>query len=249
MQYSRVTIAVFLVCAALPGFSQQASAGPAVSPGLGKVSFPISCQPEVRPEFERGVALLHSFQYGAAEKSFTEVSQKDPQCAMAYWGLAMSAYHPLWDGADEKTIAHGAGYMEKARAIGSSDKREREYLDALWSFYNGKGEKRLADYSRAMEQICRHYPDDGEAQAFYALSLLALPEKSDGLESRKQVIAILKKLSAAQPEHPGAVHYLIHAADTPELRPTLLTPCTCLRTSLCGWDCGRSQLTPTGPRR
>jgi tetratricopeptide (TPR) repeat protein len=216
MQFSRVAIAVLLVCAALTGFSQQSTA-PAVSPGLGKVSFPISCKPETQPEFEHGVALLHSFQYGAANKSFTEVSQKDSQCAMAYWGLAMSVYHPLWDGADATTIAHGLRYLDKARAIGSSDKREREYMDALGSFYNGKGDRRLADYSHAMEQICKHYPDDGEAQAFYALSLLALPEKGDDLETRKQAIAILKKLSAAQPEHPGAVHYLIHAADTPEL--------------------------------
>jgi len=212
----RLLIASLILSSAFPGFSQSV-ATPALSPGLGKVSFPISCKPEAQSEFERGVALLHSFQYGAAEKSFTEVSQKDPQCAMAYWGMAMSVYHPLWDGADEKTIAHGAGFLEKARVIGSSDKREREYLAALSSFYNGKGDRRLADYSRAMEQICKHYPDDGEAQAFYALSLLALPENRGGLEIRKQAIAILKKLSAAQPEHPGAVHYLIHAADTPEL--------------------------------
>ncbi|HET9837038.1 MAG TPA: hypothetical protein VFR84_02305 [Candidatus Angelobacter sp.] len=206
-------ILAFLVNAAMA----QTPADHAAATGLGKVSFPISCKPETRSGFERGVALLHSFQYAAAEKSFTQVSQEDPRCAMAYWGLAMSVYHPLWDGADAKTISHGLGYMEKARTIVTPDAREREYIDALWIFYSHRGDKRLIDYSHAMAEICRHYPEDSEAQAFYALSLLALPEKDDDLEVRKQVITILNKLSAAQPEHPGAVHYLIHAADTPEL--------------------------------
>jgi len=211
---SRIALSFALLsCAAVP----QSPAVPAASPGLGKVSFPVSCKPEVRSSFERGVALLHSFQYAAAEKPFREVSQQDPQCAMAYWGLGMSIYHPLWDGADEKTISRGLGYVEKARVIGTSDMREREYIDALWIFYTHRGDRRLIDYSKALAEICKHYPEDGEAQAFYALSLLALPEKGDDLDTRKQVIAILKKLSAAQPEHPGAVHYLIHAADTPEL--------------------------------
>ena len=216
MLFRRIILTALLVSAAVRGFA-QASTGAAFSPGLGKVSFPTSCKPEVQPQFERGVALLHSFQYEAAEKSFTEVLQKDPQCAMADWGLGMSVYHPLWDGADAKTIAHGIRYMEKARAIGSADPRDRAYIDALFTFYTERGEKRLVDYSRKMGEICKHYPADGEAQAFYALSLLALPEKDGDLETRRQVIAILKKLSAAQPEHPGAVHYLIHAADTPEL--------------------------------
>src|ERR1051326_3893372 len=216
MLFRRIILTALLVSAAVRGFA-QASTGAAFSPGLGKVSFPTSCKPEVQPQFERGVALLHSFQYEAAEKSINEVLQKDPQCAMGDWGLGMSVYHPLWDGADAKTIAHGIRYMEKARAIGSADPRERAYIDALFTFYTERGEKRLVDYSRKMGEICKHYPADGEAQAFYALSLLALPEKDGDLETRRQVIAILKKLSAAQPEHPGAVHYLIHAADTPEL--------------------------------
>lgn len=207
---------LFVGFAVSSGFPQTPVVA-AASPGLGKVSFPISCTAEVRPIFERGVALLHSFQYGAAQKSFAEVAQKDPKCAMAYWGSAMSAYHPLWEGADSKAMTKGREYVEKAKKIGTADQREREYIDALWTFYAGQGNKRLTDYSHAVAEICKHYPQDGEAQAFYALSLLALPEKGDDLEVRKQAIAILNKLSAAQPEHPGAVHYLIHAADTPEL--------------------------------
>ncbi len=98
---------------------------------LGRVVFPISCKAEVRSGFEHGVALLHSFQYAGAEKAFTKVFQGDPQCAMAYWGLAMSVYHPLWEGANDKALRKGRDYLEKARKIGGTDKREREYIDAL----------------------------------------------------------------------------------------------------------------------
>jgi Tfp pilus assembly protein PilF len=223
MSHSRLLpiVLAFTLAAVVPAAAQ--SAPTVAAPGLGKVSFPVSCKTEVRPVFERGVALLHSFQYAAAEKAFTEVSQGDPQCAMAYWGLAMSIYHPLWEGANAKALSRGRGYLDKAAAIGTPDKRELEYIAALRSFYTGHGDERLTGYSRALAELCKHYPDDGEAQAFYALSLLALPDKNDDLENRKKAIAILNRLSAAQPEHPGAVHYLIHAADTPELAPEALT--------------------------
>lgn len=200
----------------------QDSAAPVPTQGLGEVSFPISCKVEVRPAFDKGVALQHSFQYAAAEKAFNTVAEGDPQCAMAYWGLAMSSYHALWEGADGAAVRKGSEYLAKARKIGTADKREQEYIDALSLVLSGDhaaSSAQLAAYSHAMERLCQHYPDDGEAQAFYALSLLALPEKGDDLAVRKQAIAILNKLSAAQPEHPGAVHYLIHAADTPELAP------------------------------
>lgn len=197
----------------------QAAPAPSTGPGLGKVSFPISCKAEVRPVFERGVALLHSFQYAAAQKAFSDVSLADPQCAIAYWGLAMTTYHPLWEGADAKALARGRDYLEKAKT-GTADQREREYINALGIIFTAKSSgDRLAGYSQALAEICRHYPEDGEAQAFYALSLLALPGKEDELETRKQAIEILNRLWKAQPEHPGAVHYLIHAADTPELAP------------------------------
>jgi tetratricopeptide (TPR) repeat protein len=213
----------FLVFAGFrPVIFAQNSISPTPVEGLGKVQFPISCAAEVRPAFEKGVALLHSFQYAAAEKAFNLVAQGDPRCAMAYWGLAMSSYHALWDGADATAVRNGSEYLAKARKIGTADKREREYIGALSIVLSGDraaGAGRLSDYSHALQQLCQHYPEDGEAQAFYALSLLSLPEKGDELEVRKQAIAILNRLSAAQPEHPGAVHYLIHAADTPELAP------------------------------
>jgi hypothetical protein len=212
-------VLIFLSVTFATALSQpQSPSADGTAPALGKVSFPISCKPEVHPAFERGVALLHSFQYAAAQKAFTDVSQADPQCAMAYWGLAMTTYHPLWEGANAKSLSQGREYLEKAKKIGTADQREREYIAALEIIFSNKNYRdRLAGYSRALADLNKHYPEDGEAQAFYALSLLALPENGDSSNTRKQAIAILNRLWTAHPEHPGAVHYLIHAADTPEL--------------------------------
>jgi tetratricopeptide (TPR) repeat protein len=168
----------------------------------------------------KGIAQLHSFQYAAAESAFNEVTRADSRCAMAYWGLAMSSYRPLWDGADQKALKKGRHFLEQIQKGWPISRREREYIDAIAIIFadnRSVGDRRITDYSRAMADIAKHYPDDGEAQAFYALSLLALPH--DDTKTHEQVIAILNKLMTAQPEHPGAVHYLIHAADTSELAP------------------------------
>lgn len=198
----------------------QEPASPGVSEGLGKVIFSNSCSAAAQPALLKGIAQLHSFQYAAAESAFTQATHADPKCAMAYWGLAMSSYRPLWDGADEKAIKKGRHFLEQIQKDWPVSRREREYINAIAIIFSDDrrlGEERIAAYSRAMAEIAKHYPDDGEAQAFYALSLLALPH--DDTRIHEQVIAILEKLMAAQPEHPGAVHYLIHAADTAELAP------------------------------
>ena len=217
---------VLLVSLAItPCLAQQPEGAPSPE-GLGKIHFPNSCAEAAQSPFLKGIAQLHSFQYAAAEKAFTEVTQADPKCAMAYWGLAMSRYRPLWDGANDKALRKGRADLEKIQKDWPVSKREREYIDAIAIIFNydrSSGDDRIAGYSRAMAEIAKHYPDDGEAQAFYALSLLALPTRGDDTATREKVIAILDKLSAAQPEHPGAVHYLIHAADTPELAAQGLT--------------------------
>ncbi len=141
---------------------------------------------------------------------------------MAYWGLAMANYHPLWEGAGENALVKGRESLEKIKKDWPVTRREREYIEAIGIIFGANrslSDARIASYSRALAEICKHFPDDGEAQAFYALSLLAVPGRGDDTENRKEVIAVLNRLSAAQPEHPGAVHYLIHAADTPELAP------------------------------
>jgi tetratricopeptide (TPR) repeat protein len=212
---------IFLVLASLsPCHAQQVSANPGTSEGLGKVIFPNSCSSSAQAPFLKGIAQLHSFQYAAAESAFTEATHADSKCAIAYWGLAMSSYRPLWDGADQKALNKGRHFLDQIQKDWLVSQREKEYIDAIAIIFSDNhrlGDERLAAYSGAMAEIAKHYPSDGEAQAFYALSVLALPH--DDTKTREQVIAILNKLMAAEPEHPGAVHYLIHAADTAELAP------------------------------
>jgi hypothetical protein len=211
---------ILLVLALLSPCPAQQIASQLPSAGLGKIIFPNSCSPAAQAALLKGIAQLHSFQYAAAESAFTEASKVDPRCAMAYWGLAMSSYRPLWDGADQKALNKGRHFLDQIQKDWPASQREHEYINAIAIIFNDNrrlGDERITAYSRAMAEIAKHYPDDGEAQAFYALSLLALPH--DDTKIREQVIAILNKLSAAQPEHPGAVHYLIHAADTAELAP------------------------------
>ena len=208
----------FSVALSLPcptGFRQSGT-----SEGLGKVIFPNSCSSSAQGPFLKGIAQLHSFQYAAAESAFTEATHADSNCAIAYWGLAMSSYRPLWDGADQKALNKGRHFLDQIQKDWPVSQREQEYIDAIAIIFGDNhrlGDEHLAAYSGAMAEIAKHYPSDGEAQAFYALSVLALPH--DDTKTREQVIAILNKLMAAQPMHPGAVHYLIHAADTAELAP------------------------------
>ncbi|HEX3094834.1 MAG TPA: hypothetical protein VHW72_19510, partial [Candidatus Angelobacter sp.] len=220
------SVLILLVLSSIAPCLAQQLEGASSPEGLGKIHFPNSCAQAAQSPFLKGIAQLHSFQYAAAEKAFTDVTQADPKCAMAYWGLAMSRYRPLWDGANDKALRTGRADLEKIQKDWPVSKREREYIDAIAIIFNydhSSGDDRIAGYSRAMAEIAKHYSDDGEAQAFYALSLLALPNRGDDTAIREKVIAILNQLSAAQPEHPGAVHYLIHAADTPELASQGLT--------------------------
>src|SRR5476649_2112891 len=122
---------ILLILAPITGAAQQPPTGNPSPEGLGRINFPNSCTPAAQPAFLRGIAQLHSFQYAAAEKAFAEVPLADPHCAMAYWGLAMSSYRQLWDGADEKALIKGRAYLEKIRKDWPSSKREREYIDAI----------------------------------------------------------------------------------------------------------------------
>ncbi len=202
--------------------AQKPVSSSATTEKLGNVSFPISCSSAVRPEFDRAVALLHSFQYALAESSFGRVAEQEPQCAMAYWGEAMGLYHQLWNWPDEDTLKKGQDYIEQALKVGAKTDRERSYIRAAADFYqsNPKMEPaaRIGAYSAAMAETYRHYPEDSDATAFYALSQLALDrEGSPG--ARKEAVAILTELLTREPNHPGAAHYLIHATDTTELAP------------------------------
>ncbi|MFZ0799042.1 MAG: hypothetical protein WCA13_12425 [Terriglobales bacterium] len=189
---------------------------------LGTVHFPVSCSPEAQKTFEKGVALLHSFWYEEAEKTFLDVEKQDPKCAMAYWGEAMSLWHQLWNHPDSATIERASAELKKADEAKAKTDRERDYIQALKAFYSNSKkadhEARARAYSAAMEKVYQKYPDDHEAAAFYALSLLASePDNDTTFANRKQAGAILEKLFAEEPNHPGIAHYLIHTYDKPQL--------------------------------
>src|ERR1035437_6066628 len=144
---------------------------------LGTVHFPISCAASVQKPFARGVALLHSFWYEEAEKEFLEIAKDDPECAMAHWGIAMSIWHQLWNEPDAKVIARGLDEVKAAEKLTqTAAPREKAYIAAIAAFYSDSGksdhEARAKAYSDAMKQVYKSYPEDHEAAAFYALSLL-----------------------------------------------------------------------------
>ena len=191
---------------------------------LGTVQFPISCAASVQKAFTRGVALLHSFWYEEAEKEFLQIAKDDPDCAMAHWGIAMSLWHQLWNQPDEKVIARGLHEVHAAKRQAQKKARPREnaYIAAIAAFYSDSERldhaARAKAYSDAMKKVYDTYPDDHEAATFYALSLLASePHNDETFANRKAAAAILEKLFATEPEHPGVAHYLIHAYDKPQL--------------------------------
>ncbi len=189
---------------------------------LGTVDFPISCGESVSDTFNRAVALLHSFEYREASADFKSVAGQDPTCGMAYWGEAMTHYHPIWTPPTATEFAAGNAAAEKAEAVGVATDRERAYVAAISAFY-GHGEERphrvrAQDWSRAMKELSEHFPDDSDATIFYALSLLGTADAADStLGNQKKSAAILNELWAAQKNHPGIAHYLIHSLDYPAL--------------------------------
>jgi tetratricopeptide (TPR) repeat protein len=189
---------------------------------LGTISFPTSCTAAVQKTFERGVALLHSFWFDEAYKQFQSVAAQDPQCAIAYWGEAMSLFRQLWGRPEESDLRNGWMLIQKGQVIGAKTPRERDYIDAVAIFYRDYGkldhEQRSMAYSQAMQKVYERYPNDHEAAVFYALSLLTwAPDANTALDNAKKAIAILNPLFAADPNDPGVAHYLIHAADDPRL--------------------------------
>lgn len=192
---------------------------------LGKVHFPVSCSAEAQTQFDRAVAMLHNFWYPQGLNAFTELTNTDPSCAMGYWGIAMSVRaNPLAGAPDASALKRGWEAVEKAKATGAQTQREHDYIAAIEVYYKD-WEKldyrtRILAYEQAMEQAYLRYPDDQEAALFYALALneafTVLP--ADKTYARPLKAAqILETVLAAQPEHPGILHYLIHSYDFPTL--------------------------------
>jgi tetratricopeptide (TPR) repeat protein len=201
----------------------------------GTVDFPVSCSSAVRPEFLRGVALLHSFFYEEARRIFTEVAAKDPTCAMAQWGIGMTWWHPIWTPPTPEEMKAGKAAADKAMAIKAATERERGFITALNTYYNTPdspttGEvgqschgpvgprDRVIAYENAMRKLYDKYPDDVEVQTFYALAVLAVgyaTPTDTTLANQLRAAAILEKLWKTNPQHPGVAHYLIHSYDYP----------------------------------
>jgi hypothetical protein len=189
---------------------------------LGTVDFKISCAPAVRVNFNRGVALLHSFWHDQAFLAFENVASSDPDCAIAYWGEAMTHFHQLLASPTPADIQEGAAELAQADRAREKTSREAAYIKALHGFFDGyRAEdyfQRATAYAGAMASVANTYPDDLEAQAFYALALLASDPPSDlQLVNPRKAFGILNPLFRDHPNHPGIAHYIIHACDNPQM--------------------------------
>src|SRR4051812_39864885 len=213
-QWTRVLFAMGLVTAALTSgaIAQQ-------DQQLGKVSFPTSCDPNVQAEFDRGVAMLHSYWFLIARRKFEAVLQQDPTCAMGYWGVAMDLLGNTLATTPTRAEAQAAwDALEKARATEAKTQRERDWIEALSAYFRDHDriavDARLAAYNAAMERMAQTYPDDYEVQVYYALTLQASAPKDDlTYANQLKSAALLEKLLEQNPQHPGVTHYLIHAYD------------------------------------
>ena len=189
---------------------------------LGKVHFETSCKPEAQKHFNRAMLYQHSFWYRASQQVFEDVLKADPECGIAYWGIALSL---LWNPhvpTPAKNLAEGAAMIAKGKSVGAKSQRERDYIDALAVMY-ADHEKvdhrtRIVAYAKAMEQLAQRYPKDDEAQIHYALALNTSASPADKTyASQLKGAAILEPIAKRQPQHPGVAHYLIHLYDYPPI--------------------------------
>jgi tetratricopeptide (TPR) repeat protein len=211
--------------------------------GVGKVTFPITCAPDIQSDFARGVALLHSFFYEEARRVFTSVAERDPKCAMAQWGIAMTWWHPIWTPPTPDEMGAGKAAIEKAMALGTGTDRERGFINALNTYYNTADSSsaapvgqschgpvgprdRVVAYEKAMRQLRDKYPDDFEVETFYAFAVLATGYATPNdttLSKQLEAAGMLEKLWKQEANHPGVVHYLIHSYDYPQFAQRGLT--------------------------
>lgn len=189
---------------------------------FGTIGFGQTCIESVQKDFELAVALLHSFEYAEAEKAFARVMDADPECAIAYWGVAMSNYHPLWAPPKPAELEKIAKVMEVAQSLPTKTERESRYINAIAVYYQDwetlDHKTRARKYVDAMKQLYEEHPEDVEAAVFYALALNSIVDPKDKTFAlQKQAGEILNKLFPDEPDHPGVAHYIIHTFDYPEL--------------------------------
>ena len=189
---------------------------------FGAVGFETSCSEKVKKDFDLAISILHSFEYDEAEKVFAKIIDEEPECAMAYWGVAMCNYHPLWAPPTQPELEKGARSIAIARSLTKKTQRESDYIEAIGLFYKDWDKvdhrTRSISFEKAMEKIYNTYTTDKEAAIFYALALNAAADFTDkSYSNQRKAYAILTALYPGQPDHPGIVHYIIHSYDYPEL--------------------------------
>jgi len=192
----------------------------------GTVAFTNSCAAPVQPAFARGMALLHSFEFGPAIDAFSEAGRGDPSCGIAVWGIALAQWANPFSPANRSAPQLQAGRESARRAAGVGGKtdRERAYIAAVAALYDRfesvDQRTRIAAYRDAMARLAAAYPDDPEAKAFYALALAAAADPADKTYADLlKAGAMVEALWTAQPDHPGFAHYIIHSYDVPALAP------------------------------
>lgn len=196
--------------------------GPQDGEIFGSVSFTASVPDSLKKDFNIAIALLHSFEYNESEKMFAKVIDGSPGCAMAYWGIAMSNFHPLWAPPTQAELEKGAKAIELARSITDKTKRESDYIEALAKFFENARQvdhrSRVLSFENAMEQLYKTYPSDIESAIFYALALNAAADPTDKTYTKqKKAVSILNPIFQREPLHPGIAHYIIHNCDYPAL--------------------------------
>jgi tetratricopeptide (TPR) repeat protein len=214
--FAIAAMAATSVSLALPAFGQTDDNK------LGKVHFETSCKPEAQKLFDRGMLYQHSFWYRASQKTFEDALKADPECAVAYWGIALSLLWNPHGAPPAKNLVEGSAALAKANSIGAKTERERDYLAALGAMYADSDKvdhrTRLLAYAKAMEQLAARYPNDDEAQIHYALALNTSASPADKTYANQlKGAAILEEIAKRQPQHPGVAHYLIHLYDYPPI--------------------------------
>ena len=221
MKYLGLISAILWLNTTLSGNSQQLSQR--YGDKIGTVSFSVTANPEAEKLMSRGVALLHHMTYSDAEKVFMQAAEADPNCGMAYWGLAMTILQPLWPSEPTATMMEqGWQWLEKAKNVGVPTQRELAYVNALEDYFREGASKterqRLTSYAEGWKRVYERYPEDLEAAAFYALSLMSTASTEDKTyKIQLEAGAIAESIWEKVPDHPGAHHYIIHAYDYPLL--------------------------------
>ena len=230
-KYRSLGMAAVLAGAALLGAGTSASAADqdhGHDAHIGTLTFETSCNPAAATRIRAGTAWLHSFGYPDAETSFRAAATADPDCAIAQWGVAMSQFHPLWEPPTAAELAEGrAALAEVAKRPGKANAIERGLISAIGTFFapaRTTHAERVTAYSQAMRDLLARFPGDHEVRAFTALSMLAVGtlDKDPGFAREKEAAALLDQVFAANPDHPGVTHYLIHGFDSPSLAPLAL---------------------------